>query len=359
MVERQQVTSLDLLSHPGETLQEIIEDRNITQKELAIRTGFSEKHISTVLNCQKSISAVFARRLEYALRTPASFWTNLQGNYDIELTSFNEENNITPAEIAFAKTISKPVQDILQNQMVIDSSSSGVISLRQLLGISNLLDIPKLQTTNFRVKQPVTIDNTITYVWRYICERETEDQTDVALDVNKLKDNLAKIKNVMLEAPHFHISSIQSILNECGIRFTVKKHVKGASINGLTTKVSKDQVLIALSIKGKYIDIFWFTLFHEIAHVIYGDYHKTAVDYMYSKEIEQRADKFAQNMLIDQEKYRQFISLGHYSMTDITSFAKANSILPAVVLGRLMNDQIIDWSSGYLREQYVLNELSD
>ncbi len=75
----------ELLIHPGETILEVINDREITQKELAIRTGFSEKHISTVINGKKSISEDLAKKLEYALDIPASFWRNLQTNYDLEL----------------------------------------------------------------------------------------------------------------------------------------------------------------------------------------------------------------------------------------------------------------------------------
>ena len=39
---------------------------------MAIRTDFSEKHVSTVINGQKSISPSFAKKLEYALKIPAS-----------------------------------------------------------------------------------------------------------------------------------------------------------------------------------------------------------------------------------------------------------------------------------------------
>ena len=41
--------SRDYIIHPGETLAEVMEDRDMTQRELAVRTGMSEKHISTVI----------------------------------------------------------------------------------------------------------------------------------------------------------------------------------------------------------------------------------------------------------------------------------------------------------------------
>ena len=73
--------SRDFIIHPGETLQEFIEDRNMSQKELAIRCGVSEKHVSTVLNGKKDISPSFAKKLEYALGIDEIFWMILQEYY--------------------------------------------------------------------------------------------------------------------------------------------------------------------------------------------------------------------------------------------------------------------------------------
>lgn len=91
--------SRDYIIHPGETLAEVLEDREMTQRELAVRTGMTEKHISTIVHGQKGISVAFARKLEYALGIEAVFWMNLQTNYDWEILEFEELNNITEQEL--------------------------------------------------------------------------------------------------------------------------------------------------------------------------------------------------------------------------------------------------------------------
>lgn len=88
-------SSRDLIIHPGETLAELLEDRNMSQRELAVKTGNTEKHIGAVISGYKNISHVFARRLEYALGIKASFWMNLQANYDRELLLSGDINNIS------------------------------------------------------------------------------------------------------------------------------------------------------------------------------------------------------------------------------------------------------------------------
>jgi len=76
--------SPELLIHPGETVLELIEDRGMDQKELALRTGFSAKHISKVISGEYDITTRFAYSLETVFGVPASFWINLQANYDME-----------------------------------------------------------------------------------------------------------------------------------------------------------------------------------------------------------------------------------------------------------------------------------
>lgn len=40
--------SREMIIHPGETLKEILEEREMSLQELALRTGVTPKHISTV-----------------------------------------------------------------------------------------------------------------------------------------------------------------------------------------------------------------------------------------------------------------------------------------------------------------------
>ena len=86
--------SRDLLIHPGETIADLLEDRGITQKELAKRAGVSEPFLSDVIRGKKDISKGLAMGLEYAFGVSRSFWLNLQANYDAELLSLQEEESI-------------------------------------------------------------------------------------------------------------------------------------------------------------------------------------------------------------------------------------------------------------------------
>ena len=82
--------SSDFIIHPGETLVEVLKDRKMSQKELAIRTRMTEKYISAVINGQENISSSFANKLEYVLGIEKEFWMNLQANYEREKKDVRE-----------------------------------------------------------------------------------------------------------------------------------------------------------------------------------------------------------------------------------------------------------------------------
>lgn len=75
----------DWTVHPGETLQELIGERNWTQSWLARETGYTHKHINRVCKGAASITAPLAVRLERTTGVSAQFWMNLQTGHDLHI----------------------------------------------------------------------------------------------------------------------------------------------------------------------------------------------------------------------------------------------------------------------------------
>ena len=84
-------SAFEWLIHPGEIISDILEERNLTQKELAQRAGVSETFLSEVIHGKKDISKGLAAGLECALEVPHSFWLNLQANYDAKMIGLQKE----------------------------------------------------------------------------------------------------------------------------------------------------------------------------------------------------------------------------------------------------------------------------
>ena len=71
----------DYVSPPGETLQEVLEERGMSQAELAERTGRPKKTINEIINGKAAITPETALQLERVLGIPASFWNNRERRY--------------------------------------------------------------------------------------------------------------------------------------------------------------------------------------------------------------------------------------------------------------------------------------
>jgi len=354
MVKEQNTTGLsrEFIIHPGETLLEILEDRNMSQKELAIRTGMTEKHISTVIHGQKSISAAFAKKLEYALNIEASFWMNLQANYDRELLAFEELNNISEQEISVLKSL-KEVLECWSAFKWIDTDAnpaSVVLDLRMILGMSNLLDMPKMSyAAAYRAQNKNnTVDPYVLFAWQRMCELLTQNiQIADEMNINKLREKIPEIKQVMFMRGNQIQKKLTSIFAECGISFRIVPNFKGAPVQGFIKKLDDGSMILCMTLRQKFADIFWFTLFHEISHILNGDTKSNFVDFdSVSGEIEAKADRMAREFLIDSKAYKAFVQSEKYKTSHgIEEFAKSQKVRDYIVLGRLMKEELIPWKA--------------
>ena len=84
----------DFAVHPGKSLEEIIEKRYISLFDLCNKTGYSKPDIVGILVGSDDITKEIAIKLEKALgHPPASFWMNLQKNYDETVERIENGNN--------------------------------------------------------------------------------------------------------------------------------------------------------------------------------------------------------------------------------------------------------------------------
>ena len=96
-----------------------------------------------------------------------------------------------------------------------------------------------------------------------------------------------------------------------------------------------------MTIRGAFADVFWFSLFHEIGHLVNGDLiSNNFIDFMESKsDMEDKADDFAMDKLIDREAYKKFISKEKITENELINFAKEQKVQPFIVVGRLQKDK--------------------
>lgn len=344
-MEKMNGLSLDFIIHPGETIKEVLEEKQMNQEELAIRTGFSPKHVSEVVNGKKGISPSFAKSLEYVLGMPASFWINLQGIYDKEILEYKEQEEIDENEVNIVKSL-RAVIKYAENLEIMTKTKnviSQIIELRNICNVNNLTYINNLVTSQvaFRKSQTIETNVYVLYVWLRICELIAE-KSDVENVYNEeiLKANISKIKNCMFLEINEAIKELKRIFSECGIVFQVVKNFTGAPVQGFIKK-NNNKIILSMTIRGAFSDIFWFTLFHEIGHLLNGDIvNSNFIDFTDSKsDMENRADEFARGVLINEEDFNKFINQQNLTETAIINFAKEQGVQPFIVVGRIQKQK--------------------
>ena len=179
-----------------------------------------------------------------------------------------------------------------------------------------------------------------------MCELLANREND-ANKYNKqlLINNLDNIKRLMFEEnPNIMIKKLKEIFNKCGITFELVKHFTGAPVQGFIEK-KENRIILCMTIRQSYADIFWFTLFHEIGHILNGDIEYNKIDYyVENEEKEKEADIFAKNILINEYDYKNFINKEDYTKESIMQFSKKQKVQPFIVVGRLQKDKKIKYS---------------
>ena len=85
------ILAKELLSPPGDTIQETIDVMGMRQNELAERMGKTESKINDIIKGKEPITVNTALQLELVLGIPAKFWLAREANYREELARIEQQ----------------------------------------------------------------------------------------------------------------------------------------------------------------------------------------------------------------------------------------------------------------------------
>ncbi|MEG2285999.1 MAG: ImmA/IrrE family metallo-endopeptidase, partial [Eubacterium sp.] len=165
-----------------------------------------------------------------------------------------------------------------------------------------------------------------------------------------LKSYLEEIRHMTNQNPALFTERLYEILSECGVALVILPHLKNARINGAVKWLSIDKAVLAINVYGAFADKFWFTLFHELKHVLQHKTKDTFLSYTSSTtiseiddQLEKEADDFAQAKLLPRTAYESFKKNGTFSAEAVLCFSRQIDIHPGIVVGRLQHDNLIEY----------------
>lgn len=345
MVDRKLAYNPDTAIHPGDSLKEELDFLHITQTELAKRTGLSEKHISQIINGEGPITPETAIKLERALGTPAAFWNNLQKNFELNTARIEAEEKLQK-EVSFAKNF-KCYPELVDLGCVKQTNDWRMRAegLLNFFAVDSLSYIHKTEELAFlrQSSSASTLDHYSLAAWLRCGELESKEIKTEKYNEKRVKEIIPKLKQ-LTKNPEGFGKEIKNLCAYAGIAVVYTPYFKNTKVNGSARWIG-DRPLIQLNTRGTYADIFWFTLFHEIGHILMHGVKDEFVEYggKIRSPKEEEADLFAQRTLLSDEEYATLKKNRPITKTQVVALAKTLDIGPSIILGRLAHDKIANW----------------
>ncbi|MDX2212228.1 MAG: HigA family addiction module antitoxin [Oculatellaceae cyanobacterium bins.114] len=326
---------------PGRILMRELEARGWTQRDLAEITGRPIQTINEIIQAKKQITPETALELAEAFGTSAEFWTNLELNYRLhQARKDNHERDIARKSHLYSLA---PISELMKRGWIQSTHSTQELEqeICRFFGINSIDETPKL-AINFRCSQERNPEAIAQLAWVKQVENVASQQTVGSFDRAQVQEAIPSI--LMLTENPEDIRRIPDLLLSLGVHFVIVPHLNKTYLDGAAFYLGKHPV-VALTLRYNRIDSFWFTLMHELAHIVAGHQGSYLDDLgnlaLNDEEVE--ANQLAANWLIDPLALQEFVVKyqPRFSRKAIEQFAQSQKRHPGIILGRLHNDLLV------------------
>ncbi len=337
--------------HPGFLLDNMLNDKDLSQRDLAARIDIAHSLLNNILKGNRNINVNIAISLESAGFKAADYWLTKQMRYNLHVAQ-NDEEVIRKKK---AIEIWNKMENILplsyfKKQDIGISSSDDIDKIYEVYGVKDFESlndkINNFNPTYFRKSSKFIENKNNVLAWSLLAEYKLKGEKVKTFSRKNEKLLLEELKNCFYKKKDV-INDTKTILKKYGIKFIVLTRPSQTPVDGKSFMSEKNPA-IALSLKYKRLDNFAFTLFHEVGHIFEHLTHPSKPEYRgaqffvnssNTELVEFEADKYASNNLIDPDLFNDFIALNEdYTDDIILDFSKKNKIHPGIVRGRVCHE---------------------
>jgi len=336
----------DWISAPGDTIADLLAERDWSQTDFATRTGFTKKHVYLLLQGKAAISEDTALRLERVLGSSAHFWMNLETQYREQLLRRDAIASLEQ-DVAWLKEL--PLKDMVTFGWVEKTASKAqqVYVCLRYFGVASVAAWRaqyEKPVAAYRASEKLTRTPAAVSAWLRQGERGAEKLRCGEYNSERFEAALQDVRGLTLE--HDTVQFVPALVEICaqaGVAVVFAPAPKGCPVSGATKWLSANKALIMLSARGKTDDKLWFTFFHEAGHLLKHGKRLIFLDILgedgLNPEEEEQANAFARDFLINVKRYREFCERGIFTAAAISAFALHEGVSPGIVVGRLQFDR--------------------
>lgn len=333
--------------HPGEFLIEELEERQLTQAEFSQIIDRPPRTVNEIIKGKRSITPETAGIIAAALGTTPDYWLALQSEYDLFI--LNKKSKEKDQDV-------RERADLYNNYPIADLVRRGYIKSKKraselLDQLNNLFaaELESIRDAAFLRASEGDINRKYMKAWLALGKKLAKDiklsrpydKKALSLFASELKrlsaDEQAGVKNVIER------------LNDLGVRIVILPHFSKTRADGAAFWLNEKSPVIMLSLRFDRIDNFYFTLLHEIGHLLLHDdrvnqYFTDDDIYIPHNDIaeENEANDFA-NTQLGFIGISQRLKNKKVTSAVIQHYSAEYDVHPGLLVGHLQHQRLIDY----------------
>jgi len=348
----------DWASPPGHTIISLLEQNELTLEDFAERIGQTKSIAQRLLNGKHAIDFRLARRLSEIFGASENFWMAREHDY---------RASIEPPE----KVSIKSFEDLIRKLPLADMKKFGWIEnvrsredkiseSMEFFGVSTIAQWQGRYEDAFRgaAYRRATVYASCeiaTTAWLRQGEIEAQEYQVAEWSPEQLKRELEGFRRLTwYKSPSLFLPKLKEGLARAGVRFAIVRAPKGCAASGAVRVLADDTPHIQLSFRYLSDDQFWFSLFHEIGHLLLH-FEKMPLfenEEVKEEECEDEANEFASQIIVPMMYQEELLGLVA-SKPVIMDFAKKVGVAPGLIVGQLQHAHIIGYNQmQHLKRRY-------
>jgi len=350
IVDAQRVEK-DWFSRPGDSVLSAMRRRGVSPETLSGYLTGGTPQLRDLMSGFGTIDDETAAALSALLGGSITFWKTRQARYQEALAQAVDRLSDEDAD-AWLDRIPAPGS---KGRVTAKTRSVELERRLAYFGVSTLKSWdarygPNQREAKFRRSLAFTQHDGATSMWLREGELNANLRQTAAWSSDALRARLQKIRALSkISKPNRFMPPLAKLLADSGVALIVVRAPKGCRASGASRMIAPDKAMILMSFRHRADDHFWFTLFHEIGHLLlheassFVDGEGTEGDDPCEKE----ANDFAAAMIVPQNREAELMSLSPDDGS-IRRFAVSLGVAPGLILGQLQRRGIV--AHGTLRK---------
>jgi HTH-type transcriptional regulator/antitoxin HigA len=327
----------DWASAPGDTIADILSERNLSVAEFAYRVGQTPEYANDLLQGRATITIAIARQLERVLGASVEFWMSRDYQYrqDIARSTLIDREWLDELPIGdmirfgWLKPTPHPSEEMAACLRFFGVPS--ISAWRE--AYAGLQDIALFKMSASFDSRPAAVA-----AWLRQGELEGGAIQCGPWDPGQFKKSLPSIRPLTRKRdPKRFIPELQELCAACGVAVVIVRGPSGCRASGATRFLSPNKALLLLSFRYLSDDQFWFSFFHEAGHLLlHGDRLFLEGLDAPSTSDEHEANDFAARILVPPEFQQALLRLP-LDGREVIRFARKVGVSPGIVVGQLQH----------------------